>query len=131
MGSDIRILCATNAMGLGMNIIDIKIVIQWKQPPSIQAPVQRAGRRAARGTGRVGKFIWFHLVWCKSERAPPPTQRPGDSRLREVMGINDVEDKMDSEESEIDKEKKTTRAKKKAINKKTLVEQQAWLDNYL
>ena len=37
---EIRILCATDAMGLGMNIIDVDIVIQWKQPPSIQALMQ-------------------------------------------------------------------------------------------
>ena len=107
VGSDISILCATDAMGLGMNIIDIDIVIQWKQPPSIRALMQQAGR-TARGTGRVGEFIWFHPVWCKGERAPPPTRCPGGSRLREVMGINDVEDKTDSEESEIDEETKAT-----------------------
>ena len=47
------------------------------------------------------------------------------------MGINDVEDKTDSEESEINEEKKATRAKKKAVNKKTLVKQRAQLDDYL
>ena len=54
--SEIRILCATDAMGLGMNIVDVDIIIQWKQPPSIRAFMQRAGR-AARGMGRVSEFI--------------------------------------------------------------------------
>ena len=127
--SEIRILCATDAMGLGMNIIDVDIVIQWKQLPSIRALMQQAGR-AARGTSRVGEFIWFHPVWCKGEQAPPlPTRRARGSGLRQVMSIEDVEDKTDSE-TEIDEEKKATQAKKKQVNKKTLVKQQAWLDDF-
>ena len=127
--SEIRILCATDAMGLVMNIIDVDIVIQWKQPPSIRALMQRAGR-AARGAGRVGEFIWFHPVWCKGERAPPPPRRAGSSGLRLVISIDDVDDKTESE-TEIDEEKRANRAKKKQTGKKTLIEQRARLDDSL
>ena len=92
--------------------------------------MQRAGR-AARGTGRVGEFIWFHPVWCKSERAPPPpTRRARGSGLRQVMSIKDVEDKTDSE-TKINEEEKATQAKKKQVNKKTLVQQRVRLDDSL
>ena len=48
------------------------------------------------------------------------------------MSINDVEDQTDFDsETEMDEEKRASRIKKKQVNKKTLVEQQARMDDYL
>ncbi|KAK7019991.1 ATP-dependent DNA helicase Q-like 3, partial [Favolaschia claudopus] len=49
----IRILICTDAAGMGVDIPDIEIVVQWKLPKNLSAWVQRAGR-AARGRGRTG-----------------------------------------------------------------------------
>ena len=32
--SKIQIFCATDAIGLGMDILDVEIIVQWKAPPS-------------------------------------------------------------------------------------------------
>ncbi|KAJ7035030.1 P-loop containing nucleoside triphosphate hydrolase protein [Mycena alexandri] len=52
----IRILVCTDAAGMGCNIPDIDVVVQWKLPASISLFVQRAGR-AARASGRTGLTI--------------------------------------------------------------------------
>ncbi|KAJ7038353.1 P-loop containing nucleoside triphosphate hydrolase protein [Mycena alexandri] len=52
----IRILVCTDAAGMGCNIPDIDVVVQWKLPASMSLFVQRAGR-AARASGRTGVAI--------------------------------------------------------------------------
>ncbi|KAJ6617841.1 P-loop containing nucleoside triphosphate hydrolase protein [Mycena sp. CBHHK59/15] len=52
----IRILVCTDAAGMGCNIPDIDLVVQWKLPGSVSIFVQRAGR-AARGPGRQGLAV--------------------------------------------------------------------------
>ncbi|KAF9556931.1 P-loop containing nucleoside triphosphate hydrolase protein [Agrocybe pediades] len=49
----IRVLVCTDAAGMGCNIPDIDVVVQWKLPTSVSAFVQRAGR-AARDPKRTG-----------------------------------------------------------------------------
>ncbi|KAJ7911261.1 P-loop containing nucleoside triphosphate hydrolase protein [Mycena leptocephala] len=49
----IRILVSTDAAGMGCDLSDVDIVIQWKAPKNMSSLVQRAGR-AARGRGREG-----------------------------------------------------------------------------
>ncbi|TFK65151.1 P-loop containing nucleoside triphosphate hydrolase protein [Pluteus cervinus] len=52
----VRILVCTDAAGMGCNIPDIDIVVQWKMPTSVSSFVQRAGR-AARAPNRVGLAV--------------------------------------------------------------------------
>ncbi|KAI0075558.1 P-loop containing nucleoside triphosphate hydrolase protein, partial [Panus rudis PR-1116 ss-1] len=52
----IRVLVCTDAAGMGCNIPDIDIVVQWRLPATLSNWVQRAGR-AARGRGRKGLAI--------------------------------------------------------------------------
>ncbi|KAF8952569.1 P-loop containing nucleoside triphosphate hydrolase protein [Flammula alnicola] len=52
----IRILVCTDAAGMGCDIPDIDIVVQWKVPKNISSWVQRAGR-AARAPGRQGLAV--------------------------------------------------------------------------
>lgn len=59
-GGDIRIIVATTSLGMGMNIPDIDVVIQWDRPLSedIGDLWQRFGR-SARQTGRRGRVYAF------------------------------------------------------------------------
>ncbi|KAH9842930.1 P-loop containing nucleoside triphosphate hydrolase protein [Rhodofomes roseus] len=52
----IRILVCTEAAGMGCDIPDIDIVVQWKLPATFSNFIQRAGR-AARGRGRRGLAV--------------------------------------------------------------------------
>ncbi|KLO12034.1 hypothetical protein SCHPADRAFT_891083 [Schizopora paradoxa] len=52
----IRILVCTDAAGMGCNISDIDMVVQWKLPEKFSSFLQRAGR-AARGAGRDGVAV--------------------------------------------------------------------------
>jgi superfamily II DNA helicase RecQ len=63
--SSIRIVVATTALGMGMNIPDISIVIQWDIPVKndLGDLWQRFGR-AARGPGEKGIAILFAPYWA-------------------------------------------------------------------
>ncbi|EDQ98673.1 uncharacterized protein LACBIDRAFT_298348 [Laccaria bicolor S238N-H82] len=54
--SEVRVLICTDAAGMGCNIPDIDVVVQWKLPDSVSTFVQRAGR-AARADGHEGLAI--------------------------------------------------------------------------
>ncbi|KAJ7896774.1 hypothetical protein B0H14DRAFT_3425558 [Mycena olivaceomarginata] len=54
----VRILVCTDAAGMGSNIPDIDVVVQWKLPLSVSVFVQRAGR-AAQAYGQTGIAILF------------------------------------------------------------------------
>ncbi|KAI0806299.1 P-loop containing nucleoside triphosphate hydrolase protein [Irpex lacteus] len=53
---DIRILVCTDAAGMGINVSDVDVVVQWKLPATLSNFIQRAGR-AARGRGRKGLAV--------------------------------------------------------------------------
>ncbi|KAG6848038.1 hypothetical protein H0H93_003957 [Arthromyces matolae] len=52
----VRILVCTDAAGMGCNVPDVDVVVQWKMPSNISSWVQRAGR-AARAKGRTGLAV--------------------------------------------------------------------------
>ncbi|KAJ7584483.1 P-loop containing nucleoside triphosphate hydrolase protein [Mycena floridula] len=52
----VRILICTDAAGMGCNIPDIDLVVQWKLPASLSIWLQRAGR-AARASNRQGLAV--------------------------------------------------------------------------
>ncbi|KAI0091120.1 P-loop containing nucleoside triphosphate hydrolase protein [Irpex rosettiformis] len=53
---NIRILICTEAAGMGCNIPDIQVVVQWKLPSTLSNFIQRAGR-AARGRDQEGLAV--------------------------------------------------------------------------
>lgn len=55
---DIRILCCTSTMELGIDVGDIDLVVQVGAPRSISGAMQRAGR-AGHGPGRTSTMIIF------------------------------------------------------------------------
>ncbi|KAJ6465254.1 P-loop containing nucleoside triphosphate hydrolase protein [Mycena vulgaris] len=54
----VRILCCTDAVGMGCDMRNIERVIMWKMPPSFCALAQRSGR-AARDFQKLGEAILF------------------------------------------------------------------------
>ncbi|KAE9382775.1 P-loop containing nucleoside triphosphate hydrolase protein, partial [Gymnopus androsaceus JB14] len=52
----VRILVCTDAAGMGCNIPDVDIVVQWKLPGTLSMFIQRAGR-AARAQNRKGLAV--------------------------------------------------------------------------
>lgn len=129
--SSIKILCSTDAMGLGMNIIDVNIVIQWKVPPSFRALMQRAGR-AARGSGRLGEFIWFYPRWCKGPRTSSSVEGPSVSQLRRVTTANDMTEASSSEtDTGMNDEARKNREREKRKAKKTFIQQRTDMENSL
>ncbi|KAH9915831.1 P-loop containing nucleoside triphosphate hydrolase protein, partial [Fomitopsis serialis] len=52
----IRIMVCTEAAGMGCDIPDIDVVVQWKLPSTFSNFIQRAGR-VARGRGRTGLAV--------------------------------------------------------------------------
>ncbi|KAJ7101668.1 P-loop containing nucleoside triphosphate hydrolase protein, partial [Mycena epipterygia] len=52
----VRVLVCTDAAGMGCDIPDIELVVQWKIPKNLSSWVQRAGR-AARARGSTGMAV--------------------------------------------------------------------------
>jgi superfamily II DNA helicase RecQ len=84
-----RIIVATDAMGMGINNPDVRLVVQLGIPPSMGALMQRAGR-AARGEAIYGKFIWLVPPWCfgdRTEQLLPRSikKRPTEQERRSIL----------------------------------------------
>ena len=75
-----RIIVATDAMGMGIDNPDVRLVVQWGVPPSMDALLQRAGR-AARGRGVCGKFVWLVQPWCFGDRIEHLQPRSNNKRM--------------------------------------------------
>ncbi|KAL1948711.1 hypothetical protein VTO73DRAFT_10517 [Trametes versicolor] len=54
--SYVRILVCTDAAGMGCNVVDVDLVVQWKLPKTLSNWIQRAGR-AARARNRTGLAV--------------------------------------------------------------------------
>ncbi|KAH9008824.1 P-loop containing nucleoside triphosphate hydrolase protein [Lactarius hengduanensis] len=67
----IRVLVCTDAAGMGCNIPDIDIIVQWKLPGKLSSFVQRAGR-AARGPNTVGLAVLLAEPNAYSIRSTQP-----------------------------------------------------------
>ena len=71
--SSIRILIATNAVGMGMDIRDIAIVVQWGLPLGYKvADLWQRWGRAARGPKRSGTVVLFCPYWALGSHGYDP-----------------------------------------------------------
>ncbi|KAH9832851.1 P-loop containing nucleoside triphosphate hydrolase protein [Rhodofomes roseus] len=92
--SPVRILVCTDAAGMGCNVPDVDLVIQWKLPATLSNFIQRAGR-AARARNRTGIAILLversaysiNLQTIPAEQdQPEPKTSKGRQRARKSRG---------------------------------------------
>lgn len=82
-----RILIATDAYGLGVDNPDVKRVVQWLLPSSIQKLYQRMGRAMRCGRGQA-HFTLLHPPWCVSPETGavmPDSVDPNDNAVAEPL----------------------------------------------
>lgn len=70
MNNEIDVICATSAFGMGINKNDIRYVIHYHVPGSIESYVQQFGR-----AGRDGRPALALLLYC-----------PGDEQIQATLG---------------------------------------------
>lgn len=70
MNNEVDVICATSAFGMGINKNDIRYVIHYHLPGSIESYVQEIGR-----AGRNGRPALALLLYC-----------PGDEQIQEALG---------------------------------------------
>lgn len=83
--SPVRIMLATDAMGMGIELSSIAVVVQYgdenilKEPSGVSTIVQRMGR-AARMSGEQGHFVWLVPKWVFEQQGTHTASTLGHSR---------------------------------------------------
>jgi superfamily II DNA/RNA helicase len=128
----IRILCAIDVMGLGINIVDVNVIIQWKLPPSLRELMQRA-ERSTRDQGRDDELIWFYPTWCKRKRVARAIRglaRDAErSQLSQITNVSDMNDS--NSETKVNENERIIQERKRQVDKKTAIEKRAQMKDVL
>ena len=78
LNDEIRVICATNAFGMGINKTNVRAVIHWNVPASPEAYFQEAGR-AGRDLKKAFGILLFH----------PSDRMDGDRKMKEQFPSRD------------------------------------------
>ena len=81
---ELRILCCTSTMELGIDVGDIDLVLQAGAPGSISGELQRAGR-AGHGPGRVSRLIIYPKTGADSFFAALAARGAAEGRIEPVL----------------------------------------------
>ncbi|KAI9061339.1 P-loop containing nucleoside triphosphate hydrolase protein [Trametes sanguinea] len=82
----VNILCATEAAGMGMDISDIDIVVQFLMPSSLSVWTQRAGRAGRSGNHCLAILLVEPAVFEPKPIPKPQTSATGDFKGKETSG---------------------------------------------
>ncbi len=69
MGGDARVVVATNAFGMGVDKADVRMVVHYRLPPTLEAYYQEAGR-----AGRDGHVSQCVMLYGPEDRRTPEFQ---------------------------------------------------------
>lgn len=82
----VKVICATSAFGMGVNKEDVRTVIHFHLPVSMEAYIQEVGR-----AGRDGRQSAAVLLYCEGDEGLPlhllDQQLPSDSQIDELMRL--------------------------------------------
>ena len=140
--SQIRIIIATEALGLGIDLSDVKRVVQYGSPVELAMEVlwQRFGR-AVRGPGQKGVAIFIIESWMLGERLKKASAvevvkqthsrahaLPGDSGLSQVTlpDDNNMVDASDASDAEGEASKKQKQGRKTDAERRAEMSDAVW-----
>lgn len=66
MRNKIRVLVATNAFGMGINKPDVRLVIHWELPESVEAYFQESGRAGRDGKAAFSLLYHTENAWAEA-----------------------------------------------------------------
>ena len=64
---DVRILCSTDAYGVGVDNPDVEIIIQWLLPPDPESILQRMGRAMRASFIKTARYTILCQPWAVIE----------------------------------------------------------------
>jgi hypothetical protein len=101
----IRISYVIDVLRLKMNIIDVNLIIQWKESFNLRAFMQRIDR-TTKDLNRIKEFIWFHSIWCKKEKSIRFNLVAESSQFRNVTNASKLKNKFSSKTKMNDEKRK-------------------------
>lgn len=103
ISGQLRLICATSAFGMGVNKSDVRFIIHFHLPSTMEAYVQEIGR-----AGRDGKQSVAVLLYCKGDEGLPlhllEQQLPTDAQIEGVFSYIMSANRPISEMSVLEKE---------------------------